>query len=87
MNMTAPDAISPEELEFLAESAEAGITQLDPAELIVLAKGHIKALEKITRELDSCQTSTISPGRWEFLLTARKSIKIAIRNLKRCIAI
>ncbi len=86
--MNIPDKISPEELEFLAEGCpHKGITPLDANELIVLARQKVKELNRIVAELDSCTSTTIGGPRWRHFIQARRSIKSAIRNLKRSIAI
>jgi len=86
--MNIPDQISPEELEFLAEDCpHKGITPLDANELIALARTKVKELNIIVAELDSCTSTSIGGPRWRHFTQARRCIKVAIRNLKRSIAI
>ena len=86
--MPVPDQISTEELQYLAEEAPSqGITPLDAPELRALARKKIRELERIVAELEECRSSTIGGPRWNYFQKARLSIKAAIRNLKRSIAI
>ena len=86
--MNIPDQISPEELQMLSEQSSAkGITPVEAADLLVIAKKKIQELEHIYKELESCNTVGVSHDRWMFFLKGRQAINVAIRNFKRCIAI
>lgn len=86
--MNIPDQISPEELQLLAEqSSTKGITPVEAADLLQIAKQKINELERIYKELESCNTVGVSHDRWMFFLRGRQAINVAIRNFKRCIAI
>ena len=85
--MQIPNAISPEELAWLAESAVIGVTPMDADDLRKEAKATITQLEKLLEKLEAGTTVSITAERWDHFVTARRSIKSAIRNLKKAIAI
>ena len=83
-----PDAISPEELLFLSEQSEnSGITPMGAEELVALAAAKIKELEKITKQLESCQNASIELNRWRNFDNARRCVRRAVASLKKCIAV
>lgn len=85
--MDIPNQISLEDLQAHADQCkELGIQELTSTELIELAREKIDELEQILKVLNSCQSSTILHSRWRFFQQARQSLRISIRNLKRCIA-
>ena len=82
-----PDAISPEELQFISETAPAGITSMDAQDLIKEATDTIKELERIVKRLDACQSTSINQSRWMRFLAGRRAIKAALRNMRKAIAV
>lgn len=81
-----PNAISPEELQIMSESAPTGITSMDAEDLKAEAVRTIKDLEAILKRLEGCQSTTITASRWMRFIACRRAIKAALRNMKSAIS-
>ncbi|EHA63748.1 hypothetical protein [Synechococcus sp. WH 8016] len=77
-----PDKIDFGQLQQYAETATSGISAVDAEELISLCDTYIENLDDMIEKIDACMTSTITPERWQYFVTARKSLKIARRNFR-----
>ncbi len=83
--MNIPDSINFDQLTSLARTASSGITAMDPDELFALCNELTGELNHLIDQLDDCVAASIPASRWEHIETARKSLKIARRNLKAAI--
>ena len=78
-----PDQISLDALNALAEKADAGVEVIDIHDLFSIVSVLSDELFYLAERLDGfVPDETITAKRWEHLITARRSMKIARRNLE-----
>ena len=80
-----PASISKTELQALAAKATREKTILDPHKMRHEVKLLIEALEQMVSHVETFNVSDIYIDRAHCFITARRSLKIALRNLRKSI--